>query len=57
MKFEVVNDRGVTVMNTSSISCIPNIDELTSMSKAGYKFKIDNKSVSIKKIKEVLKDV
>lgn len=55
MKFEVVNDKGVTVMQTEMKSCVPNDDELFTMSKAGYKFKLDGKSVSIKKIKETLK--
>lgn len=55
MKFEVVNDKGITVMCTESESCIPNEDELYIMNKEKYKFKIDGKIVSIKKIKEIVK--
>lgn len=53
MKFEVINDKGVAVMSTEYVSCIPDDGQLTSMSKAGYKFKIGGKSTSIKKIKEI----
>lgn len=52
IKFEVINDKGTAVMSTEYISCIPNDSQLTAMSKAGYKFKIDGKAVSVKKIKE-----
>lgn len=55
MKFEVVNDKGVTVMFTEMPSCVPDEPQLTSMQKAGYKFKIDDKAASIKKVKETLK--
>lgn len=51
--FQVVDDKGVTVMRTDFISCIPDDNQLTSMSKSGYKFKINGKVVSIKKVKEV----
>ena len=57
MKFEVINDRNKTVMHTSSPSCIPDKDILTSMSKAGYKFKLDGKAITIKKLNEKLKEV
>ena len=57
MKFEVINDRNKTVMHTSSPSCIPDKDILTSMSKAGYKFKLDGKTVTIKKLNEKLKEI
>lgn len=50
--FQVVDGKGVTVMRTDFISCIPDNNQLTSMSKSGYKFKIDGKGVSIKKVKE-----
>lgn len=53
MKFQVMNDKGVWVMETHYASCIPNDSQLSSMSKAGYKFKIDGKAASIKKVKEV----
>ena len=57
MKFEVVNDKNVPMMSTTYISCIPEKDELTSMSKAGYKFKLDGKSITIKKLIEKLKEI
>lgn len=52
-RFEVLNEKGVAVMGTNSPSCIPDDNQLSSMSKAGYKFKIDGKSASVKKVKEV----
>lgn len=57
MKFEVINDKNKTVMSTTSLSCIPNKNELNSMSKAGYKFKIDGKAITIKKLNEKLKEI
>lgn len=56
MKFEVINDKNKIVMHTSDISCIPDKDILNLMSKAGYKFKLDNKAVTIKKLNEQLKE-
>ena len=57
MKFEVVNDKNKAVMSTESLSCIPNKDALNSMSKAGYKFKLDGKAMTIKKLNEKLKEI
>lgn len=57
MKFEVINDKNKTVMSTTSLSCIPNKNELNSMSKVGYKFKIDGKAITIKKLNEKLKEI
>lgn len=56
MNFEVINSSGITVMSTKCMSCIPDDKQLSSMSKAGYKFKIDSKAVSIKKIKEFISE-
>lgn len=56
MKFEVTNDKGVSVMSTEHKSCIPDDSQLFSMAKAGYKFKIDGKAVSVKKVKEARGD-
>ena len=56
MKFEVVNDKGVTVMQTTMKSCIPDEEQLSLMSKAGYKFKLDGKNVTMKKLKEFRKE-
>lgn len=56
MKFEVVNDKGVAVMQTEMKSCIPDEEQLSYMSKAGYKFKLEGKIVTLKKIKEYQKE-
>ena len=56
MKFEVINDKGITVMQTTTKSCIPDEEQLSYMSKAGYKFKLGGKVVTLKKIKEYQKE-
>ncbi len=43
-------------MQTVSESCFPDEDELTIMSKAGYRFKVDGKIMTMKKFKEIRKD-
>ena len=57
MKFEVVNDKNIPMMSTTFISCIPEKDELISISKAGYKFKLDGKLITIKKLNEKLREI
>lgn len=57
MKFEVINDKNKTVMRTPSPHCIPDKDILTLMSKAGYKFKLDGRIITIKKLNEMLKEL
>lgn len=57
MKFEVVNDKNVTVMSTRSWSCVYEKDTLNSISKAGYKFKLDGKLITVKKLCEKLKEI
>ena len=57
IKFEVINDKNKTVMNTTSSCCIPNKYTLSLMSKAGYKFKLDGKTATIKKLCETFKEV
>lgn len=56
MIFEVINDKGKTVMNTNDLSCIPNKKQLLEMSTSGYKFKIDGKVISKNKIIEIIKE-
>ena len=56
MKFEVINARGVTVMQTTMKSCIPDEEQLTYMSKVGYKFRLEGKVVTLKKLKEFQKE-
>ena len=53
MKFEVINDKNKTMYYTYNIKCIPNKEFLTSISNAGYKFKIDGKIASKKKVEEL----
>ena len=43
MKFEVINSNSSTLMQTETWVCIPDEETLKSMSKAGYKFKLDGK--------------
>lgn len=51
--FQIINEKGVPVMKTSYISCIPTDEQLSSMLKCGFKFKIDNRAASLKTIKEI----
>lgn len=53
MKFEVINDKNKTMYYTYNIKCIPNKEFLTSISNAGYKFKINGKTASKKKVEEL----
>ena len=55
MKFEVINDKGKTVYYTYETKDIPNHEDMNSMIEAGYKFKIDGKAASKKKIEELKK--
>lgn len=54
MKFEVINEKGKTDMNTEYVCYIPTKSEITSMQKNGYKFKIDGKIATKKMIDELL---
>ena len=56
MKFEVFNDKDERAMYTEHISCIPDKDILSSMLKVGYKFKLNGKAITIKKLNEQLKE-
>ena len=51
----MINKDGKSVMSTEHISCFPTKEQLSSMVKAGYKFKIDGKPVTKKKIEELKK--
>ena len=57
MKFEVINDKNMIVMNTASIYCIPDKEMLISMSKAGYRFRLDGKIITAKKLNDKLKEL
>lgn len=56
MLFEVFAKDGTGRFQTSSESCIP-YDNLDSMNKAGFKFKLDGKRITVKDIKERRKKV
>ena len=57
MYFEVINDKNKTIMNTEILSCIPDKNTLDSISKAGYRFRLDGKIITVKKLKEQLKEI
>ena len=52
MKFEVVNSGGETVMQTEYIECIPDQTILDAMYKSGYRFKLNGKMATKKKVEE-----
>ena len=54
MKFEVLNDKGKTVFQCNQVSCIPTEEEIKSMLNARYKFKIDDKIATKKRISELI---
>ena len=56
MKFEVINSDSKTLMQTTTWVCIPDKDTLKSMSAKGYKFKLDGKTITAKKIGEKIKE-
>lgn len=53
MKFEVIDDKNKTIYYTYKIKDIPPNEDLTSINNAGYKFKIDGRIASRKKIEEL----
>ena len=54
MKFEIINSNGKIVFNTMDESCLTTKGEINSMTKVGYKFKIDGKSITKKKLEEII---
>jgi histidinol phosphatase-like PHP family hydrolase len=57
MNFEIINDKNKVVMHTTDTTCIPDKDVLNLMLKAGYKFKLNGKATTIKKLNEQLKEI
>ena len=55
MKFEVINKENNVVMNTENMSCIPSQEEITVMTKEGYKFRLNGKILSKKSLNELIK--
>lgn len=56
MVFEVVNEKGISVMKTKYLSCIPSANQINVMLSIGYKIRIDGKIATRNKIKELLKE-
>ena len=54
MVLKVYDRFGNIKCNYMDTSCFPTKSEITSMIKAEYKFKLDGKSISGKKIKDML---
>lgn len=52
MKFVVINESGVGVMACEDVSCVPSYDVLKDMYGAGYRFSLDGKNATLKKMKE-----
>ena len=53
MKFEVLNNNGKVVESTEFKECI-NVEKLKFANSVGYKFKLNGKTITYKKIKEFL---
>ena len=53
--FKVINAEGNTVMCTESKSCIPDPEQLVYMSKCGYKFRYEDKAITVAKLAEQVK--
>lgn len=56
MLFEVVNRLGNTVMQTQYETCVYDTDDLTSLHKAGYRFKVDGRYVNLGKVLSAVKE-
>lgn len=54
MKFQIFGKDNKCKFVTESKSCIPNIQQLTTISKSGFKFKLDGKVISLAKLKAEL---
>lgn len=54
MLFQVINESGIGVMRCEDFSCVPTYDELKDMYSAGYRFKYDGKTATLKRMKEVI---
>lgn len=55
MKFEVVNDKNKVMFRCDDVSCIPAPADIKMMSAGGYKFRIDGKIISARKVIEYTK--
>ena len=57
MLFEVYNEKGIRLFYTSSKECLPPKEQINLMSQVGYKFKLDGKAMTSKKLIEQLKEL
>lgn len=55
MKFEVINDKNKVMFHCDDVSCIPDPADIKTMSAGGYKFRIDGKIISARKVIEYTK--
>lgn len=54
MKLEIFNESGKRVFITCEKSCFPKKSEINTMSKVGWKFKLDDKRISKKNLEEII---
>ena len=54
MKFEVISSLGAPVFSTEYPECVPSDDDLKHLWNCGYKFQIDKKNYTLKKLKAFL---
>lgn len=52
MQFRIVNESGAGVMSCNSVSCVPSYEILKVMHSAGYRFTLNGKYATPKRIKE-----
>ena len=57
LKFEVINDKNAVVMNTTSPICVPCETQINSMIRVGYKFRLNNKIITKKKLIEFIEEI
>lgn len=57
MKFEVINPFGKVVYNTEYEERVPDKEQIDSMLKAGYKFKLNGKNLNRKELNNFLLNV
>ena len=57
MKFEVINPFGKVVSNTEYEERVPDKEQIDSMLKAGYKFKLNGKSLNRKELNNFLLNI
>lgn len=56
MTFEVINDKDNIMMCTHDISYIPALDILKIMREGNFRFRLDGKIISYKKLEKFLKE-